>query len=197
LEKVADLKDCLKELESKGFSTHLNATNWSDRTGALKTTPAKLVNNEAYYNLLFFDVVNSTGREEQVDKYFKEARKECREANGNFLQKIGDEGRVSFPTAEDNLEYGKRLITIAKNSGLEIKVGIHSGHENWPIGINIPDEQSPFMSVAAQCQKSAEPNSIVISENVRNELPLEKQKEFINYKQVKKKDLEIKTYTWK
>ena len=53
------------------------------------------------------------------------------------------------------------------------------------------------MSVVAQCQKLGEPHSIVISKNVMNELPSEKQNEFTEHKVVKKQDLEIKSYIWK
>lgn len=196
LEKIDVLEDLLKELGNKGFSTHLSATKWSDHEGALRTMPGKLVNSEAYYNLLFFDVVNSTGKEEQVNKFFKvlEQREESTE---NFLKRSGDAGYVSFPTPEDSIEYGKYLIATAINQGIEIRIGIHSSHDNWPKGINISDEQYLSMSVVVQCQKLAESSSIVISENVRNELPSEEQDKFGKHKVVKKQNLEIETYIWR
>jgi mevalonate kinase len=194
VEKIDALKGLLKELEDKGFSTHLKATSWGDREGTLWSPPGKLVKSEPYYNLLFFNTINSTGKENQVNKFFEGLNNKIKEVSGNFLKRIGDAAYISFPTSEDSIEYGKYLIDTAIGQGTEIRIGIHSSYENWPKGIHVPDKQCLSMSVVAQCQKKAKLYSIVISENVINELPLEKQNEFKEYEIIEKNYLKIKTY---
>ena len=86
--------------------------------------------------------------------------------NGHLIKEMGDGMLISFDLASDAVRCGLALQTDCKSMNIPLKIGIHEGEMVFENG----DVLGDGVNIAARIQENAQSGSILISQNVYNDI---------------------------
>jgi class 3 adenylate cyclase/pimeloyl-ACP methyl ester carboxylesterase len=129
--------------------------------------------NRVLTTVLFTDIVGSTRRVAEMgdrlwgkllDQYFEAARKELARYQGRFVKNTGDGMLATFDGPTRAIRCACALRDIAKQSGIEIRSGLHAGE----CLLKDKDIQGIAVHIASRVSERAGDSEVLVSGTVRD-----------------------------
>jgi class 3 adenylate cyclase len=129
--------------------------------------------NRVLTTVLFVDIVGSTRRVAEMgdrlwgkllDQYFEAARKELARYQGRFVKSTGDGMLATFDGPTRAIRCACALRDIAKEAGIEIRSGLHSGE----CLLKDRDIQGIAVHIASRVSEQAGGSEVLVSGTVRD-----------------------------